>query len=139
MKLMPLAMLSIFALSGCMSPAHQPVPAQSCTVGHGMVQTTLYFGMNRPHGPAVTAAEWQSFIDADVTPRFKDGLTVFDARGQWLGEDGQVAREQSKALMLIYTPGQQSSQDVEALRARYRQRFQQESVMRVDVPACVSF
>jgi hypothetical protein len=34
--------------------------------------------------------------------RVSRGLTVFDARGQWLGNDGSVAREQSKALMLIH-------------------------------------
>ncbi|PCO16625.1 hypothetical protein CQA18_26060, partial [Enterobacter hormaechei] len=33
----------------------------------------------------ISAAEWQTFVDSQVTPRFKDGLTVFDAKGQWLG------------------------------------------------------
>jgi hypothetical protein len=33
-------------------------------------------------GKDITAEEWQQFVDRDVTPRFRDGLTVFDAHGQ---------------------------------------------------------
>jgi len=102
--------------------------------GDVMVQTTLYFGLNRPHESAITAAEWQSFVDNDVTPCFKDGLTIFEAKGQWLGQDSKVAREQSKVLMLIHSPERQSKKGIEAVHSRYKQRFQQESVMRVDAP-----
>ena len=45
-----------------------------------------------------------------MTPRFRDGLTVFDARGRWLGNDGKVAREPSKALMLIHGKDAQSEE-----------------------------
>lgn len=75
----------------------------------------------------------------DVTPRFRDGLTVFDARGQWLGNDGKVAREPSKALMLIHAKDAQSEKNIEALRGIYKSSFAQESVMRVDQPVCVQF
>ncbi|MDU7186442.1 MAG: DUF3574 domain-containing protein, partial [Klebsiella sp.] len=92
-------------LSGCVAPAAKTTPAvdaSACPADNAMVQTTLYFGLSRPAGKDITAQEWQQFVDRDVTPRFRDGLTVFDARGQWLGNDGTVAREQSKALMLIH-------------------------------------
>jgi hypothetical protein len=62
-------------------------------------------------------------VDQDVTPRFRDGLTVFDARGQWLGNDGKVAREQSKALMLIHGKDAQSEKNIEALRGIYKSRL----------------
>ena len=104
-----------------------------------MQQTTLYFGLNRPAGAQITGNEWQQFVDQDVTPRFRDGLTVFDARGQWLGNDGKVAREPSKALMLIHGKDAQSEKNIEALRGIYKSRFAQESVMRVDQPVCVQF
>lgn len=133
--------LLLLALSGCTSPSRQVSQAAApvCTVGDAMTQTTLYFGLNRPHGLAISAAEWQTFVDAEVTPRFKDGLTVFSAQGQWLGNDGKLARENSKALMLIHATDKTSEQGIEALRAIYKQRFAQESVMRVDAPACVAF
>ncbi|MTD28859.1 DUF3574 domain-containing protein [Erwinia sorbitola] len=133
--------LLLLALSGCTtSPRathHAAIPA--CTVGDAMTQTTLYFGLNRPQGAAITEAEWQAFVDTDVTPRFKDGLTVFAAKGQWMGNDGKLARENSRALMLIHTTDKTSEQGIEALRAIYKQRFAQDSVMRVDSPACVAF
>lgn len=129
-----------FALSGCTAPAQKSVAdAQSCKADNQMQQTTLYFGLSRPAGKDITPTEWQQFVDNDVTPRFRDGLTVLDARGQWLGNDGKVAREQSKALMLIHGKDAQSESNIEALRNVYKSRFAQESVMRVDNPVCVQF
>lgn len=129
-------------LSGCVAPvqkASPSKPAATCSTGEPMTHTTLYFGLNRPAGPVITAAEWQTFVDQQVTPRFKEGLSVFDAKGQWLGNDGKLARENSKALMLIHSPDAASEQNIEALRTRYKQQFAQDSVMRVDAPVCVAF
>lgn len=133
------AMMAALLLSGCVAPGHQAVSTPACRTGDPLVQTTLYFGLNRPAGPAITAAEWQTFVDSQVTPRFKDGLTVFDAKGQWLGHDGKLARENSKALLLIHAPGKESEANIEALRSGYKQQFAQDSVMRVDAPVCVAF
>ncbi|MDI7416481.1 DUF3574 domain-containing protein [Cronobacter turicensis] len=124
-------------LGGC--APHAADQAQSCAAQNRMTQTTLYFGLNRPSGPVITGEEWQRFVDNDVTPRFRDGLTVFDARGQWLGNDGKVAREPSKALMLIHSNDSASEKGIEALRGIYKSRFAQESVMRVDERVCVQF
>ncbi|HEI8868661.1 TPA: DUF3574 domain-containing protein [Serratia odorifera] len=130
-------------LVGCVASSPTPLSAPSlqagCVTGESMVQTTLYFGLNRPHGPALSGQEWQSFVDRQVTPRFKQGLSVFDARGQWLGNEGQLVRENSKALVLIHMAGKASEADIEALRANYKQQFSQDSVMRVDAPVCVAF
>lgn len=129
-------------LSGCVAPVQKASPlkpAALCSTGDPMTQTTLYFGLNRPAGPAITAAEWQAFVDQQVTPRFKSGLSVFDAKGQWLGNDDKLARENSKALMLIHGPDAASEQNIEVLRSRYKQQFAQDSVMRVDTPVCVAF
>ncbi|WP_323637004.1 DUF3574 domain-containing protein [Pectobacterium polaris] len=134
-------LLGTLLVSGCSSLPHSSVAAKpaadACLVGDKQVQTTLYFGLNRPAGPVISDAEWKAFLDGDVTPRFKDGLTVFDAKGQWLGNDGVVARENSKALMLIHGPDRE--RDIEALRSIYKSRFAQESVMRIDAPVCVAF
>ncbi|MCS2172451.1 DUF3574 domain-containing protein [Scandinavium sp. TWS1a] len=129
-----------FVLSGCTAPSQKSVAdTQSCKADNQMQQTTLYFGLSRPAGKDITPQEWQQFVDNDVTPRFRDGLTVLDARGQWLGNDGKVAREQSKALMLVHGIDAQSESNIEALRNVYKSRFAQESVMRVDNPVCVQF
>lgn len=135
------AVTAALLLSGCVAPVPNTVQQKpaTCSVGDPMTQTTLYFGLNRPVGPVISAAEWQSFVDRQVTLRFKDGLSVFDAKGQWLGNDGKLARENSKALMLIHAPGKESETNIEALRSSYKQQFAQDSVMRVDAPVCVAF
>lgn len=118
-------------------PSTRPVPV--CAGGEVMMQTTLWFGLSKPQGGNVSALDWMNFVDKEVTPRFRSGLSVYDAQGQWLGENGQLAREKSKALVLIYQFDSDSNSRVEALRARYKKQFGQESVMRVDTPACISF
>ncbi|KOC87756.1 hypothetical protein NG42_19150 [Winslowiella iniecta] len=129
---------AMLLLSGCVAP-QKSATVPVCAVGDAMTQTTLYFGLNRPAGPVISAAEWQTFIDKDVTPRFKDGLSVFEAKGQWLGNNGKLAREDSKALLLIHAKDSESDKRIEALRGIYKQRFSQDSVMRVDAPVCVAF
>ncbi len=86
---------ALLMLAGCNAPA-QHAAMETCKADNQMQQTTLYFGLNRPAGAQITGNEWQQFVDQDVTPRFRDGLTVFDARGQWLGNDGKVARDRAR-------------------------------------------
>ena len=97
----------------------------SAFMDKSMQKTTLTFGLS-PAGKDITAEEWRQFVDRDVTPRFRDGLTVFDAHGQWLGQNGQVVREQSKALMVIHGHDAQSEAGIEALRQGYKSRAAQE-------------
>ncbi|MBS0910338.1 DUF3574 domain-containing protein [Tatumella sp. JGM118] len=138
-------------LAGCQQDHNVPHPAplpptvspevvkNPCVHGSVQVQTTLWFGLSRAHGSNIPEKAWQAFIDNDVTPRFKDGLSVYNAKGQWLGDDGHLARENSKALMLIHSADKENDQKIEQLRQIYKQRFEQESVMRVDNNVCVDF
>lgn len=143
-KWMQLGAITLSALlSGCSfqpSQSAAAAPTSACAVGDLMAETTLYFGMSRPHGPDITDKEWQAFVDKEVTPRFRDGLTVFNGKGQWLGADGKVAKESSHALMLIHSINDaESEKSIEALRTIYKAQFAQESVMRVETNTCVSF
>ena len=76
-------LLGTLLVSGCHSLPHSSVAAtpaaDACQIGDKQVQTTLYFGLNRPAGPVISEAEWKAFLDGDVSPRFIEGLTVFDA------------------------------------------------------------
>jgi hypothetical protein len=59
------------------------------------VVADLLFGRTR-----VSEASWTRFLATEVTTRFPDGFTVFDARGQWRAPGGQkISRERSKVLM----------------------------------------
>lgn len=102
-------------------------------------RTELYFGRSAPAGP-VTDAQFQDFLDTEVTPRFPDGLTVLHGRGQWRAAAGAAPEaEDSTVLVLVVPPGRDTGARIEALRQRYKQAFQQQSVLRVDSRVCASF
>jgi hypothetical protein len=107
------------------------------------VRTELFFGTARPDGSAVSEAEFKQFLDQEITPRFPDGLTLLTGLGQFRGSSGQIVQERSMLLILLYPreSARSGSQKIEEIRALYKTRFQQESVLRVDerLPACVSF
>jgi hypothetical protein len=104
-----------------------------------MVRLELIFGTARPSGRPVSQAEWLEFLAAEVTPRFPAGLTVLKGLGQWQGGDGRILREQSRVLIIWHEPGDRTDADIELMRAAYKRRFDQESVMRVESLSCVSF
>lgn len=107
--------------------------------GTPYVRTELYFGLAKPDGSAVSAAEFQSFVDQDISPRFPAGLTVLDGAGHYRNARGERVEEGTKILVLLYPPSAADSLAVERIRAAYRARFQQESVLRADGQACVSY
>lgn len=124
---MRLAAVSAEQALGCRSSAR------------AMARLEMLFGTSRAQGSPVTDEEWTSFLDSEVTPRFPAGLTVLHGPGQWRDNDGHLAKEQSKILVIWHEPTERTDADIEAIRSAYRQRFDQESVMRVDGVSCVSF
>lgn len=136
---------AFFLLAGCnnddptVDPAPTPAAAAHCDVGDPMVRTDLFFGLDRGADPSVTGEEWQGFVDTVVTPLFKDGLTEFDAGGQYLAMNGELIHEGTKVIMLLHDGSDAASANIDTLRSEYKTRFEQESVLRVDFPACISF
>ncbi len=104
-----------------------------------LARLELLFGTTRSHRVPVTEEEWTRFLDTEVTPRFPAGFTVLRGPGQWRGNDGRLAKEQSNMLVIWHEPTAQAHHDIEAIRTAYKKRFDQESVMRVDGMSCVSF
>ena len=102
------------------------------------VRTELFFGTARPDG-VVTEEEFRSFVDTEVTRRFPDGLTVLKGDGQFRGEDNVIIKEQSFVLILLYPyeSFSRSSQRIQTIRDLYKERFDQQSVLRVDDPYIV--
>jgi hypothetical protein len=103
-------------------------------------RTELFFGTSRPDGSVVTDDKFKRFLDVEVTPRFPDGLTLLTGQGQFKNANGMIIQEKSKVLILLYPLDDTgASTRIEAIRAAYKQAFQQESVLRVDSRAGVSF
>jgi hypothetical protein len=130
----------ISAVLGTMRLDAVPSQAAPSCRGHAhkMARLELLFGTARPDGETITEEQWVAFLDAEVTPRFPAGLTVLEGTGQWRGRTG-VDRERSNVLVVWYEASGHADEKIEAIRAAYKQRFNQESVLRVDSVSCVSF
>ncbi|MET3651404.1 DUF3574 domain-containing protein [Dyella japonica] len=143
----PAAALLLALLAGCASTGSAPTSVLPGDAAHparasGWVETRLYFGL----GPAddtsrgVNEQAWRQFLDAEVTPRFPEGLSVLDVYGQWQGKgQGTPERLRSKMLVIDYPDSPSNRDKIEAIRAAWKQRTGDQSVMRVTQPAEVSF
>ncbi len=103
-----------------------------------LVEDDLYFGLSTSNGP-VTRAQWEGFLNEQVTPRFPDGLTVLDAKGQWKNAQGNIGKEPTKVLILIHPDNPGADKAVQTLIDIYKKEFHQESVMKVRSRPQVSF
>ncbi|MFC3650048.1 DUF3574 domain-containing protein [Dyella humi] len=150
MKTHRLLLAAVLALQ-LVACATAPAPSTSSTL-HGdaahptqtqnWVDTKLYFGL----GPAdqsehgISEAQWRAFLDKEVTPRFPDGLSVIDVYGQWQGkQESTPERLHSKLLVIYYPDTPDNRSKIEAIRAAWKQRTGDQSVLRVTQPADVSF
>ena len=116
----------------------QTAPTQQCgSASAPQLRTTLYFGLARPKG-SVSELEWQMFLRDDVTTRFPQGLTVWEAEGQWRAPDGVVGHERSKVLLLVHPDTAAARESVQTLIARYRKTFEQESVLWETARVCAA-
>jgi hypothetical protein len=113
----------------------------TCTANHNaMMQAELLFGRNIDGRPGVTEKAWARFLADEITPRFPDGLTVYDAAGQYRESPAaKVVRERSKIVMILVEAGDAAMQRIDEIVGAYKKRFRQKSVGVVVKPACVSF
>jgi hypothetical protein len=122
------------ALHGCATTASTTV----CRAGESAAaHDLLYFGTSRASG-TVTAAEWAAFLEDTVTPRFSQGLTTWDATGQWRRDDGRIVHEATHVLSIVHPDDAATDRAMGELVAAYRARFQQDAVLRVRSAACLS-
>ena len=108
------------------------------TPGSARVRTTLYFGLMQ-RGGEVTESQWRTFLRREVTPRFPDGLTVWEADGQWRKHSGRIARERAKVLLLVHEDTAAVRKSLIEIVTTYKRSFQQESVLWESAPVCAAF
>jgi Protein of unknown function (DUF3574) len=104
-----------------------------------LTKDELYFGLSKPAGEMISQSQWQGFVNSVITPRFKEGLTVIDAYGQFLNSKGQLVTEKTKVVILVYENSPEKSRFIEEIIATYKQKFHQESVLRVTSSVKASF
>ena len=82
---------------------------------------------------------WRQFLAREVTPRFPDGLTVYETTGQWRDPARNViVRERSRVLRIIVL-ADVATDKINAVADAYKKQFSQKSVGIVTRTACVSF
>jgi hypothetical protein len=144
-KFVPAALIALYFACTASPPtrasqaAAPGMASRSCgPSGTAYTRTTLYFGLTRPAG-VVSQSQWKAFLRDQVTPRFPDGLTVWEADGQWRRPDGRITRERSKVLLLVHDDTPPVRAAISAIISGYKRDFQQESVLWETAPVCAAF
>src|SRR5207253_3721246 len=93
---------AVMFAGGCRvaAPAHAAPAAQVQWERGEWVKTELYFGLSRTAGAEISDAEFAAFLAQVVTPRFPEGLSVLEARGQWRDSAGRTVREPARVVVL---------------------------------------
>ena len=137
---MRIAILVFLALAGMMVAACTVSTAPACPEGADRwVKYQLFMGRSNQTGEVVDDAAWATFLGDTVTPRFPDGLTVLDARGQWRDPAGEIKKERTKVLVILAPPGEDGLRLIGEISAEYKRRFDQQSVLQVVYDTCVTF
>jgi hypothetical protein len=142
-RLIIAAVLSTAFLTGCCFPI-RVADDYAVKAPATWIRAEIVCGLNKPSGGVVTEAEWQSFVDEEVTPRFPDGLTVIAGAGQWKGASGKVERESSRVIVIVYEDAKDgketaSEKNIRQVAAAYGKRFGQEAVLLITSRSKVEF
>jgi hypothetical protein len=130
------------ALAACSpQPPAQQAETEACAAPAELSTiATMYFGRNIGGAFGVDDAEWQTFVDTEITPRFPDGLTITDAQGQWRDSETQaIVREPSKALTVFLSDAAAGRAALDQIADAYKAQFQQQAVALVVETSCLSF
>lgn len=131
------------ALADCMGSATGQGPAASTATAAGapacpagtasLDRYELYFG------GSVVEADWENFLDAEVTTRFPRGFTVVDAHGQWQETNGQISKEATRILIIVVPNNVTAAAYIGAIATAYNDRFDQETTLLVRAGVCATF
>jgi hypothetical protein len=121
----------LLGLTACMSG-----PRSACPAGQSQLRTAQLFLGAKPEA-RISDNDLRKFVDTEVTPRFPDGVTVVDGGGQWRGDENRLIREAAKVVLIVLPEKGDPAGKVDAVRAAYKSRFKQGSVVVLLPPACV--
>jgi hypothetical protein len=121
-------------------PGAAQAQAMECRLGKPQQVAELMFGRKIGGRMAVSEAAWARFVDREITPRFPDGLTVLDARGQWRDtEHNRIVREPSKLVQIVLPGKPEDGSRLDEIVQAYKTKFRQQSVAIIVRSACVAF
>jgi len=103
-----------------------------------MARVELLFGFGSTW-TRVSERHWDRFVNHEISPRFPEGYSLFEGKGQWRNKAGHITRESSRMLLIWYDATPEANQKIEAIRKAYKDQYHQEAVLRADGSSCVSF
>ena len=134
------AVLLVLGIGVTAAPASAESDTLTCPTGSELFyEFRLFFGRSRGHVEVVSDAAWETFLANEITPRFPNGLTVLDARGQWRDALGLAVKERTKLVIILARPGEGGIQLTDEIAEAYKRAFRQDSVLRAITAACASF
>jgi hypothetical protein len=104
-----------------------------------MVRTELYFGRDMPGKGEVSDIAFAKFVSEVMSREFPEGLTLFDAFGQYEYKDGAILRQATKVMVVFHDDSVTESSSIDRVIAEYRKRFAGAKVMRSASQAEVRF
>ena len=95
-----------------------------------LIAADLFFGRNIPGGGQVSEKQFAEFVDSTITPRFPDGLTIFDADGQFRqSPTDPIIEEPSKVVTIVFEDTQDNENALDEIIEFYIEEFNQQSVL----------
>lgn len=128
---------SLALLSGCAVGGETICPDDA----DPFTEFNVYFGQQKGDGTIVTADEWSNFLADVITPHFPAGLTLFDARGQWLDTDEGRLYQESTMVLNVLVPADSADDglaSVQTISDFYKDRFDQQAVFFTTSSACAA-
>jgi hypothetical protein len=140
MRIVRVLVLAALAVAAAADAAAQSTGAACHGAQRRRDVAELLFGRDIGDRVGVSEAAWWRFVAHEITPRFPDGLTVTDARGQWRDPDsGRIVREPSKRVEIVLPGKGDDAARLDAVVSAYKRQFRQRSVGLIVQAACVSF
>jgi hypothetical protein len=90
-------------------------------------------------GPGVSEADFSGFVSDQIAARFHDGMTVIDAQNLTPRPAGGAIYGPAKVVMIVLPGHPDDGAQLAAIRAAYKTRFNQRSVVELTHQDCVSY
>lgn len=101
------------------------------------IKTELYFGLSKKNG-VVTEQEWNTF-KADFLSKKFSGYTELKSKGFWTNPKGETVSENSRLIIYLNKGTTADSIAITFVIDTYKQKFKQESVLKIETPVKATF
>ncbi len=136
------SVMAMLALIGPGQKAHaQNKPQVNCPYSQlEWRETKLFMGLSRSGGGAVSKHQWDKFVAENFVSRFPNGFTIVETTGYWRDETTKATiYENGKQVVILHEATPDLETTINEIAAKYRSRFEQQSVLISSSRATVRF